>query len=459
MWSGKVRISTGIWRANAEQICFLDSCGIIYKKIKDEDEICDFSYVFLFEKISRDSFKKGQTIINCCENLHKKFITSVMLPDEQIDIFSFCNTAKNGLFGGLFYVETKNEITFANCFIPMKITSQSFVLRKGFYFSQKKLPAEEIPLRDGGGSQRLFLSAMIYLFNLQNIPLVIKSFSPIAGKIPFLFRIDTDFSDKKTIETYRENIKSNTIFSWFVHCKVFENSAEFFDAAPNDEFALHCFSHKVKPANENLQKGINLLKKFGKNPLGYSAPYGVRSKSADIFLKDNFGFEYSSDFSFVSDSLAFFVEETGLWQIPVFPLCIGSFNGLNCGENDIIEVFKRYFERQMRYEIPFVLYDHPNHKKFDLLNKILEKANEYPTLPMTFIDYCRFLQKRKESEIEIDIDGSGKIVSSSDFPLTIFYPGKDSLSKLTPIKKISRFSPRLIKNTIINRIKRKKHDK
>jgi len=301
---------------------------------------------------------------------------------------------------------------------------------------------------------------MIYLFDLQNIPLAVKSFSPIAGKIPLLFRIDTDFSDKKTtIETYRKNIKSDVVFSWFVHCNVFENSAELFDADTNDEFALHCFSHKVKPANENLRKGINLLKKFGKNPLGYCAPYGVRNKNADIFLKNNFGFEYSSDFSFASDSLAFFVEETGLWQIPVFPLCIGSFNGLNCGENDIIEVFERYFERQTKYGIPFVLYDHPNHKRFDLLNKIFEKAGEYPVLPMTFIDYCRFLQKRKESEIEIDIDDSGKVISNSDFPLTVFYPSKNRLSKFTPVKKISRFSPRLIKNTIINLIRRKKHDK
>jgi len=454
-----VRISTGIWRANAEHICFLDSCGIIYKKITDEKEVCDFSHVFLFEKISRGIFKKGQTIIDCRENLHKKFITSVMLPDEQIDIFSFCNTAKNGMFGGLFSVETKNEITFARCAIPMKISSQFFVLRKGFYFSQKKLPSEEIPLQDGGGLQRLFLSAMIYLFNLQNIPLAIKSFSPAADKIPFLFRIDTDFSDKKTIEMYRENIKSNVVFSWFVHCNVFENSKELFGAAPNDEFALHCFSHKVKPANENLQKGINLLKKFGKNPLGYCAPYGVRNKSADIFLKNNFGFEYSSDFSFASDSLAFFVEETGLWQIPVFPLCIGSFNGLPCDEDDIIEVFERYFERQMKYENPFVLYDHPNHKRFDLLNKILEKAGEYPILPMTFIDYCRFLQRRKEIEIEISIDDSGKLVSNSDFPLTIFYLNKNIQSKFTPVKKINRFSPRLIKNTIINHIRRRKHDK
>jgi hypothetical protein len=248
------------------------------------------------------------------------------------------------------------------------------------------------------------------------------------------------------------------VFSWFVHCNVFRDSDKLFYAGKNDEFALHCFSHKVKPTNDNLQKGIESLKKFGKNPLGYAAPYGVHNERADVFLKQNFNFEYSSDFSFSADSLAFFVEKTGLWQIPVFPLCIGSFNGLNCDGNEIADVFGRYFERQARYKIPFVLYDHPNHKKFDLLNKILETASNYPITPMTFIDYCRFLQKRKHAEIKINIDDCGKVITNSDFPITVFYPNEEIKQNFLPIKKTSRFSPRLIKNTICNRLNRKKHD-
>ncbi|MDR0303591.1 MAG: hypothetical protein LBH98_02315 [Chitinispirillales bacterium] len=452
-------ISIGVWCANKEQVCFLDSCGIIYKKIENENDVCSFSHVFLFKKIPHNKFKKGQTIIDCRENSFKTFVKTIMLPDEQIDVFSFCNITKNERFGGLFYIKIVDGITFALCSIPMKIISQSFVINKGFHFFGEKFPAEEIPLRDNGGLQRLFLSAMIYLFNSQNIPFVIKSFSPVSGKIPFMFRIDTDFTDKKTIENYRKNIKSDFVFTWFVHCNVFENSLEFFNTSPNDEIALHCFSHKVKPTNENLRKGINLLKNFGKNSLGYAAPYGVRNETADVFLKKNFCFEYSSDFSFSSDSLPFFVEKTGLWQIPVFPLCIGSFNGLNYYEDSVIEVFERYFERQAKYEIPFILYDHPNHNKFNLLNKIFEKAIEYPILPMTFIDYCRFLRKRQTAEIEINIDSSGKIVSNSDFPLTIFYSNEKKQSKFVPMKKISRFSIRLIKNTIINHTRRKKHDK
>ena len=433
-------ISIGVWQANGEQTCFLDSCGIIYRKIETENEIHKFSYVFLFKRIPFGKFKKGQTVVDFCENSNKKFVKSVMLPDEQIDIFSFCNIAKNGQFDGLFNIKIIDGITIATCSIPIKITSQSFLIRKGFYMPQKKLPSEEIPLRDSGGLQRLFLSAMAYLFQSQNIPFEIKSFSPLTDKIPLLFRVDTDFSDKKTIENYIKNIKYDIKISWFVHCNVFENATELFTANSNDEFALHCFLHKVKPTNKNLQKGINLLKRFGKNPLGYSAPYGVRNEKSDIFLKQNFGFEYSSDFSFSADSLPFFVEKTGLWQIPVFPLCIGSFNGLCNDENKIVDVFERYFERQAKYKIPFILYDHPNHKRFDLLNKIFEKANEYPVLPTTFIDYCRFLKNRKYSKFEIN---------------TVLYPNEEILSKFPPIKKISRFSPRLIKNTIINRLRRK----
>jgi hypothetical protein len=350
-----------------------------------------------------------------------------MLPDEQIDVFSFC--------GDL------SEITS----IPMDLTRKKTVLRKGFYITQKKLPAEEIPLRDDGGLQRLFISALKKIFHSQGLPLVLKSFSPDPDKIPFLFRIDTDFSDKETIENYCKSINNSPPISCFVHCSIFENSKELFSIGENDEFALHCFSHKVKPTNEDLEKGIKLLNKFTKKPLGYSAPYGVRNEDADIFLKKNHSFEYSSDFSFSADSLPFFVEETGLWQIPVFPLCIGSFNSVCADEDKILEVFERYFARQFQYKIPIVIYDHPNHKKTDLLNKIFEKAREYPILPMRFSDYSRFLEKRKNA--------------GEDFPAISFLPNEKLPSpKFLPIKKISRFSPRLIKNTFINYLRRNRQN-
>jgi hypothetical protein len=298
------------------------------------------------------------------------------------------------------------------------------------------------------------------LFHSQNLPFTVKSFSPDPEKIPFLFRIDTDFCDKKTIENYYENIRmglspNKLKTSWFVHCKTFATEPQLFMAGESDEFALHCFLHKVKPTNENLKKGIEVLKKFGKNPLGYSAPYGVRNENADIFLKEDFGFFYSSDFSFAADALPFFVEKTGLWQIPVFPLCVGSFNGVSNDEEKITAVFERYFARNFKYKIPFIIYDHPNHKKFNLLNRIFEAANKYPILPMTFLEYCEFLKKRENS--------------GDDFPVTVFYPPtepghnneKRAVARCgsTAGKKISRFSLRLIKNTIINRLRRRKHDK
>ena len=421
-----MRVSIGIWRASREQICFLDSCGVIYEKIERESEFDAFSHIFLFDKASKILFKENRTVIDFTRKTGKKFVGSFMLFDEQTDIFSF--------------VADLSLITS----IPMDLTKKSTVLRKGFHISQKKLPSEEVPFRDKGGLQRLFISALIKLFHSQGLPLSLKSFSPDPEKTVFLFRVDTDFSDRETIENYYENIKNPPEISWFVHCNVFEKTDGLFSAGDNDEFALHCFSHKVKPAKENLEKAIRILKERGKKPLGFAAPYGVRSEGNDIFLKQNYGFEYSSDFSFAADALPFFVEKTGLWQIPIFPLCVGSFNGVSGDENKITEVFERYFARQFRYKIPFVLYDHPNHKKFDLLNEILKKAGEYPILPMTFLQYSRFLEERRNA--------------SSSFPLITFYPDESMPQKFAPIKKISRFSPRLIKNTIIGRLRRRKYD-
>jgi hypothetical protein len=418
------RVSIGVWRASGERIRFLDSCGVIYEKIENESGFGDFSHIFLFEKVSPDSFKKDQTIIDFTRKKREKFVASFMLFDEQADVFSFCG-----------------DLSDITC-VPMSLARKPFVVRKGFFMEQKKLPAEEIPLRDDGGLQRLFISGLIRLFHSQGLPLSLKSFSPDPNKIPFLFRVDTDFCDGKTIENYYESIKNPPKISWVIHCEPFEKSAELFRAGDSDEFALHCFRHTVKPASENLEKGIRVLERFGKKPLGYCAPYGVRNESADIFLKRNHGFEYTSDFSFSADSLPFFVEETGLWQIPVFPLCVGSFNGVCADENKIAQLFERYFARQFRYKIPFALYDHPNHKKSGLLNKIFEKAAEYPILPMTFLEYCRFLEKRANA--------------GSDFPVITFYPDEKIERKFTPVKKISRFSPRLIKNTIVNRLRRLK---
>jgi hypothetical protein len=435
----------GVWRAKNDVISFLDSCGVIYEKIENESRLSDFSHVFLFEKASPDLFKKEQTVIDFTRKKRKSFVGSFMLPDEQVDVFSFV--------GDLSLITS----------IPMKITRQSPVIRKGFFIGQKKLPAEEIPLRDLGGLQRLFIHSLKKLFHSQGLPLTLKSFSPDPEKTPFLFRVDTDFCDKETIENYYANIhcKDTLKTSWFVHCKPLSGGQELntddnIEAIPlnsnspygkyfgkDDEFALHCFSHNIRPTNENLEKGIEFLLKNGKKPLGYSAPYGVRRVEADIFLRQKHNFEYSSDFSFAADALPFWVERTGLWQIPIFPLCVGSFRGVCSDEEKITAVFERYFARQFRYKIPFIIYDHPDHKEFSLLNKIFEAALKYPILPMTFLEYSRFLEERKTAK------------ANSNFPTITFYP-ETTGEEITPLPKISRFSPRLIKNTVINRFRRRK---
>ncbi|MCL2845142.1 MAG: hypothetical protein FWE23_06795 [Chitinivibrionia bacterium] len=419
--------SIGVWRAKSDIISFLNSCGVIYEKIENESLLCDFSHVFLFEKVSSNFFKKEQTILDFTQKKRKKFVLSFMLSDEQVDVFSF--------------VENLSLITS----IPMNLTRQFPVIRKGYFVGQKKLPAEEIPLRDLGGLQRLFILLLKRLFHSQGLPLTLKSFSPDPEKIPLLFRVDTDFCDRDTIENYYADIKCKETLktSWFVHCNGLIDSG-IFKAGESDEFALHCFSHKVKPTNENLEKGIEFLVKNGKTPFGYSAPYGVRRVGADVFLRQRHNFEYSSDFSFAADALPFWVEETKLWQIPIFPLCVGSFRSVCTDERKITAVFERYFARQFRYKIPFVIYDHPDHKEFSLLNKIFEAANKYPILPMTFLEYARFLQERKNASV------------NSDFPTITFYPEKTG-EEITPLPKISRFSPRLIKNTIINRLYRRTH--
>lgn len=416
-----MKVSIGVFGANNEQICFLNSCGIIYKQVLPE-QFEDFTHIILFDH----------------PKARKKIIKTIMLNDEQIDIFAWCKTLK----GKFFSFEIKNNITIITCLIPMRLLKKTPVFRKSFLMEEKKLPSEEISLLDKGGLQRLFLSEMKELFHSQNLPFTIKSFSPEIDKIPFLFRIDTDFCDEKTIDNYCENIKYKIKITSFIHAKFLKKTA----TLPH-EFALHCFSHKVKPANENLQKGIEVLKKFGKNPKGYSAPYGVRNENADIFLKENFNFEYSSDFSFAADALPFFVEKTGLWQIPIFPLCVGSFNGISNDEENITAVFEQYFARNFNYKIPFIIYDHPNHTKFNLLNKIFAKAFKYPILPMTFLEYCEFLKKRENS--------------GDDFPKITFYPDKiktNQNAERIMQQKISRFSPRLIKNTILNRFRRRNHD-
>jgi len=419
-----MRVSIGVFGAENEQINFLNSCGIIYNKIENESEFKNFTHIITFGKTSG--------------KLRRKFISSIMLEDEQIDIFAWSKTLSKGKYGGLFSFEVINNITMITCLIPMDLCKKPLVIRKGFFVGQRKLPAEEIPLLDKGGLQRLFLSAMKEIFHSQNLPFVIKSFSPDPKKIPLLFRIDTDFCDEKTIDNFCESIKSKPKITCFAHTKYLGKAP----AIPH-EIALHCFSHNVKPTNENLQKGIEVLKKFGKTPLGFCAPYGVRNEEADIFLKQNHGFEYSSDFSFAADALPFFVEKTGLWQIPVFPICVGSFNGVCSDEEKITAVFERYFARNFKYKIPFIIYDHPNHTKFNLLNKIFAAANKYPILPMTFLEYCEFLKKRE--------------VSGDDFPTITFYPDESEPNqKMCRImrQKISRLSLRLIKNTIINRRRR-----
>lgn len=352
--------------------------------------------------------------------------------------------------------------------IPMEVLTDKREMRKCFHIPAKRYPAEELSKVSKGVVNRLIFDLILQLHSNRNIPFIHKCFTTTATS-PLLFRIDSDWGSEQSIRAWhRRTQKLEIATSWYLHVKAHEEWLDRFRSMPGDEVALHCYRHIAHPGPADIDTAIKKITAIDIKPLGYSAPYGIYNSTNNKHLLKR-DFLYGSDFSFIYDSLPLQLHGE-LLQIPIFPLCMGSFHFGLQSDHDVKTFFADYINRQLYLGEPIALYDHPEKGHPELMTEILQTALDCGAEPMTFLEYAQFWQNRlKSSGLPEYADLT--LRNNCSVPVRVWSGRQESFllrsgaschsnksgSSLPiprpqiPYKKLTRFSLRQWKNSFINR--------
>jgi len=310
-------------------------------------------------------------------------------------------------------------------FSPAKILMDDRSCCKSFSKSIHEL-FEMVSLINKNRIRWLFLSSLLELHARRGIPLVQKWYYPQEYSSAFSFRVDVDDFDRldfmKTLKVFAVNKISA---SWFINILAIENCASMLENLKegNQEIHSHCYEHKIftsfEKNLENLEKARLFLKAYQATPKGVAAPFGTWNRSYNSALK-KLKYDFSSEFSFAYD--AFPIEVNGVWQVPVHPICIGSFinrSGSSFAENR--EKMLRYFDDIMKTKIenhePIFFYGHPTGRiglHPEVVSHIIELANQRDDVWKTTLSkYLAWWRNRAETEFTCHFDKGKLKISTS----------------------------------------------
>lgn len=383
---------------------------------------------------------------------------------EQIDLYSSVKRVK----GKVAEILSTQTGTLAFWGIPTSLLDDRRELRKSFNLSSSKLPAEEVSKVSKGTISRLFFDLLKKIFAKQKQPFIHKSFAP-TNNSPLLFRIDTDWGTDESIKKWRtisQDVGLRT--SWFLHVEAHEEWLDLFRSFPGDEIGLHCYSHIAKPKPSHIDNALLKIHKADLKPIGYSAPFGRFDEKINTHLIQR-GFIYGSDFSYLYDSLPLQIGES-LLQVPIFPVCMGSFDHTVNDAKSITMFFTDYINRQLYLHLPIILYDHPLHGNAKLMKEILRVAKNCGADPMSFEEFADFWIDRQKSRTSPEYSDL-TLTNRCTVPLRVWSDEKHSFllqageschsektgTTLTPprpqipYKEQNRFSFRLMKNSFLHR--------
>jgi len=273
------------------------------------------------------------------------------------------------------------------------------------------MPNEFVSRTSKGNVRKLIQYLLIELHAHRNIPFICKPVSPAPDVVPFLFRIDSDYADKKTITGLNKILQKHSVpATWFLHVSAHKNWLETFKKFENQEIAVHGYEHKTSTSYaknlNNISKALNVLHKHGFEPEGFCAPYGMWSEGLQKALEET-DLAYSSEFSLNYDDLPFYISsgsQKKILQIPIHPICIGSLHKAGFSSSEMRSYFEAVIEQKTALNEPVVLYHHPLDKHPEVLEYIFSTVNKKSLPMLTFARYAEWWQKRTDSTLTAVVD-------------------------------------------------------
>jgi len=331
----------------------------------------------------------------------------------------------------LFFVDINLRIVFKNLgkgmliVFPFDINSLILnyeSLRKKFYFMRKELPSEIVAKVSKGKIRKLVRLSLSYLFNNRKLPFVHLWYYPENIKQAFLFRVDTDFCSEKDANSLWEICRRYHINgSWFVDTVSDEMLAKVYKSMESDqEIGLHCFRHIIfnnfRKDYENINLGLSKLKENNIITSGFVSPYGEwNPQLGKIFEELNF--KYSSEFCLDYDNFPFYpyFDErfSKVLQIPVHPISPGRLRRSHFSESEMIQYYYYLIKHQKLLLEPIVVYHHPAHQKFNVIEKLFMKIEEQNIWKADFSEFADWWEKRSRIRLNQKLVGD-KIISESN---------------------------------------------
>ena len=366
-----------------------------------------------------------------------------------IDLYKMCRIASNANLlnnqngssaVSFFKIKSGNVII-----IPGNLTSSVFdrrVIRKKFYSPINKFPSERVSNVSKGGVCNFIRSALEQLYHSRNLPFISLWNFPGDSKNIFLFRIDTDYGSVEEVELLYRTLKENNIKgTWFIETKSAENWIDKYSSFENQEIGLHCYRHRVfksfKKNCDNFKKGINVLKKVSINPKGTAAPFGEWNDSFGKAAKE-FGFEYSSEFSYSYDNLPHFPihknKLENILQVPIHPVSFGRLFHSGFNDDEMYDYFINVINNKLALCEPVIIYTHPKEKRYEILKRIFNFVNEMNLTKYTFNEYSNWWKDRDKINYSASfLNNELKVITEKyhqSIWLKIIYPDKQIF--LTP---------------------------
>ncbi len=329
--------------------------------------------------------------------------------------------------------------------------------RKKFYDKRKELPSEDVSNVSKYKFLKIISISLSALFHKIKLPFVTKWYYPNSKKSFFSFRIDTDFcSLEDAKKLYELTLKYKIPTTWFVDTSSKENLQNLYSKLPqNNEVGLHAFRHLIfrsyKENDKNINKGLEILKKYGINPNGFAAPFGEWNITLQKVIEKYF--LYSSEFCFDYDNFPSYPYVAGNFssalQIPVHPISIGRLIRSHYTKEEMIGYYFAVIDYLKSRNIPIIIYHHPHHGYFEVIEKIFKKiTTDNEIFSDTMINFYKMWVNRNSERMKITVQNGKIYVDNPKGYLKIRYKNKIGLVK----------AEKIISNFALERVDKKEFD-
>lgn len=349
---------------------------------------------------------------------------------EPLDLYGQCKIYPEGrhLEQSVYISENDSSHFAAIGFDIDKALMDTKSVRKSFYTPAGSPPDEKVSRISKAGIRRIVTKLLHILHQKRSLPFIHKWMVPHGKPYQFCFRVDTDYGSESSIrQLYNLARDYQKKLSWFLHVEAHRDWLELFRQFTGQEIAVHGYRHKTYWSHsENYVNLTDAMKELNRTELEYSgfcAPYGLWNPGLQRAIEEH-GFTYSSEFSLNYDDLPFFPQVSGrkssALQVPIHPVCTGSFYHLEHDTDAINCYFDRLLaERKAAYE-PILLYDHPMQNNPDVIEHLFQQTNGSDIYHSTIGEYADWWLRRNNTSFSAEFD---------DAVVTIQSAGKDDSVK------------------------------